>query len=159
MNLKIGIGTDIHKLKNGIPLIIGGTKIPFEKGASGHSDGDVLIHALCDAILGAAAMRDIGYHFSDKDPENKNADSRLFLVKVVEMVKEEGYDIINVDATIQLEKPKLSPYIDAIRESLATILKIPAANVSVKAKTAEGTGSVGMGKTIEAVAISLLCKE
>lgn len=158
IGIRTGIGTDLHRLKPGIPLVIGGVVIPFDKGCDGHSDGDVLIHAICDALLGAMAMHDIGYHFSDKDPANKGLSSSIFLEYVVKLLAKNGWHLLNLDTTIHLEKPKLLPYIESIRESLAEIAGVETSIISVKAKTGEGIGSVGSGEAIEAYAVCLISK-
>ncbi|CAN5653209.1 2-C-methyl-D-erythritol 2,4-cyclodiphosphate synthase [soil metagenome] len=153
---RIGFGNDIHKLISGKPLILGGVKIPAEKGATGHSDADVLTHAITDAILGALALGDIGSHFSDKDARWKDTDSFVFLKHTVEVMKEKGFRVVNVDSTISLEKPKLRPFIDKMRENLAKILEIKPDYISIKAKTGEGLGEVGKEKAIKAEAVVLL---
>jgi 2-C-methyl-D-erythritol 2,4-cyclodiphosphate synthase len=158
MNLRIGLGTDLHRLEEGIPLMIGGIEIPFHKGSAGHSDGDVLIHALCDAMLGALSLRDIGFHFSDKDPAHKGAASKVFLKQVMEMVNTKGWILVNMDATIHLEQPKLSPYIDQMRASLAEMIGVPTEVISVKAKTGERIGSIGTGDAVEAIVVCLIAQ-
>ncbi len=155
---RIGFGNDIHRLEENHELILGGVKIPAEKGAVGHSDADALAHAITDAILGALALGDIGSHFSDKDERWKNADSFVFLSEAVRLMKEKGYKIENVDSTVRLEKPKLRPFIDKMRENLAKILEIEIDCVSVKAKTGEKLDSIGEGKAIKADACILLSK-
>jgi 2-C-methyl-D-erythritol 2,4-cyclodiphosphate synthase len=157
-HMRIGIGTDLHRLTTGRPLILGGVTIPFHSGPLGHSDGDVLIHAVCDSLLGSVALQDIGAHFSDTDPAWKDADSTLLLRAVVAMVREKGYAPVNIDATIHLEQPKLRPYIDTIRSSLAEIIGMNCEDVSVKAKTAELTGPVGEGRAIEALVVCLVSR-
>jgi 2-C-methyl-D-erythritol 2,4-cyclodiphosphate synthase len=153
---RIGIGYDIHRLVEGRKLILGGIEIPFEKGLLGHSDSDVLTHAICDALLGAAALGDIGTHFPDTDARWKGASSLDLLTHIVELISGKGYDVINVDAVVMAERPKLRPYIDAMRERLAAILKIEIECVSVKAKTSEGLESVGRGEAMAAQAITLI---
>jgi len=153
---RIGFGNDIHQLVSGKPLILGGVEISADKGALGHSDADALLHATTDAILGALALGDIGSHFSDKDVRWKDADSFVFLKHTVELMKEKGFRVVNVDSTISLEKPKLRPFIDKMRENLARILEIKIDCVSVKAKTGEGLGEVGKEKAIKAEAVVLL---
>lgn len=155
---RIGMGTDLHRLVEGKPLVLGGVIIPFDHGSEGHSDGDVLIHATCDALLGALALRDIGYHFPDNDPRFKGAASIRFLREVMAMVKQNGYAVANIDATIHLERPKLKPYIDDIRAMMALELDVEIREVSVKAKTGEGVGPVGEGRAVEALVICLLIK-
>ena len=158
MSFRIGLGTDLHRLGDGKALMIGGVNIPSHKGSIGHSDGDVLIHAICDAFLGAIAARDIGYHFPDNDPENKDASSISFLKAVINMVESAGWKPVNIDATIHLEQPKLSPHIDSIRQSLAAIIGISAGDISVKAKTGERIGLIGGGEAIEALAVCLISR-
>jgi 2-C-methyl-D-erythritol 2,4-cyclodiphosphate synthase len=158
VNIRIGLGTDRHRLQEGIPLMLGGVTIPSDRGSLGHSDGDVLIHAICDALLGALAKRDIGFHFPDKDPSFKGASSRIFLEEVMRKVREAGWEVVNIDSTIHLETPKLSPHIDDIRMSLAEIMQTGADMISVKAKTGEKTGAVGTGEAVEAIAVCLLGK-
>ena len=154
--MRIGIGYDIHRLVEGRKLILGGVEIPFEKGLLGHSDSDVLTHAICDALLGAAALGDIGSHFPDTDPRFAGASSLDLLTQVVELLAEQGYGVANIDATVITEKPKLAPYIPAIRQQLATVMGVAIGQVSVKAKTNEKLESVGRGEAIKAQAISLL---
>jgi 2-C-methyl-D-erythritol 2,4-cyclodiphosphate synthase len=153
---RIGIGYDIHRLVEGRKLVLGGVEIPFEKGLLGHSDSDVLTHAICDALLGAAALGDIGTHFPDTDPRWAGASSLEFLSRVVEMLSEKGYRVHNVDATVMAERPKLRPYVQSIRERLASVLQIDVDQVNIKAKTNEGLGSVGGGDAMSAQAVALL---
>lgn len=153
---RIGIGYDIHRLVEGRKLIIGGVEIPFEKGLLGHSDSDVLTHAICDALLGAAALGDIGSHFPDSDPRLAGASSLDMLARVVELIGEGGFQVANIDATVLAERPKLAPYIPAMRAHLASILRTDIDCVSVKAKTSEGLESVGRGDAIAAQAVALL---
>jgi 2-C-methyl-D-erythritol 2,4-cyclodiphosphate synthase len=153
---RIGIGYDIHRLVEGRKLVLGGVEIPFERGLLGHSDSDVLTHAICDALLGAAALGDIGTHFPDSDPRWKDASSLDFLGRVIELLVDQGYRIVNVDATVMVERPKLKPHIQAIRERLASLLQLEVDRVSVKAKTGEGLESVGRGEAIAAQAVALL---
>jgi len=153
---RIGFGNDIHQLVEGKPLILGGVKIASELGAVGHSDADALLHAITDAILGALALGDIGSHFSDKDERWKNADSFVFLKEVVRMMKKKGFRVVNVDSTIHLEKPKLRPHIEKMREKIAHFLEIEIVRVSVKAKTGEKVDAVGMSRAVRAEAIILL---
>lgn len=150
--MRVGIGSDIHRLASGRPLMIGGIEIPSEKGESAHSDGDVLIHAIIDAILGAAASGDIGALYPDTSPETEGMDSAVMLGCVI---RDTGIRIINLDTTVNLEKPKLRPYIDAIRTRLSGIIGIPVSSISVKAKTAEGLGPIGEGLAVSAEAIIL----
>ncbi len=153
---KIGFGNDIHRLVPAKPLVIGGVTVDSDLGADGHSDADVLFHAVTDAILGALALGDIGTHFLNTDPQWKGADSGVFLAKAVELVKFHGFSVVNVDSTINLESPKLRPYIDEMRANLATVLKVDLGCVSVKAKTGEGADAVGERRAIRADAVVLL---
>jgi 2-C-methyl-D-erythritol 2,4-cyclodiphosphate synthase len=153
---RIGIGYDIHRLVESRKLVLGGVEIPYEKGLLGHSDSDVLTHAICDALLGAAALGDIGTHFPDTDPRWAGSSSLDFLAHVVELIAARGYQVGNIDATVLAERPKLKPYVQAIRERLASTLQIDVDRVSVKAKTNEGLGSVGRGEALAAQAIALL---
>ncbi len=153
---RIGFGNDIHRLISGKPLILGGVEIPADKGATGHSDADALLHAITDAILGALALGDIGLHFSDQDARWKNADSFVFLKHTIGLMKEKGFRIVNIDSIISLEKPKLRPFINKIRENLAKILEINLDCISVKAKTAEGLDTIGEERAIKAEAVVLL---
>ena len=154
--MRIGHGYDVHQLVAGRKLILGGVEIPFEKGLLGHSDADVLIHAIVDALLGAAALGDIGSHFPDTDPKWKDADSAKLLEAVVVEILGAGFVIGNVDATVICERPKLRPKIDAIRSRLAELLSIPVGSVSVKGKTNEKMDDVGAGVGIEVHAVALL---
>jgi len=151
--IRTGLGWDVHRLARQRPLILAGVAIPSEFGLEGHSDADVLLHAVTDALLGAAALGDIGMHFPDTDPQWKNASSSVFLVHALKLVRERGYRVVNVDSTVILERPKLKDYRAAIRESLARILELDLDRVSVKFKTAERVGPVGEGKSAEAQAI------
>jgi len=153
---RIGIGYDIHRLVEGRKLMLGGVDVPFEKGLLGHSDSDVLTHAICDALLGAAALGDIGTHFPDSDPRWAGVSSLEFLARVVELVSQKGYRIGNVDATVMAERPKLMPYIQAMCENLGRVLKIDSDQINIKAKTNEGMESVGRGEAIAAQAVALL---
>jgi 2-C-methyl-D-erythritol 2,4-cyclodiphosphate synthase len=154
--MRVGLGYDIHRLEEGRPLVLGGINVPFEKGLAGHSDGDALAHAIIDAVLGAAALGDIGRHFPDTSPRYRDADSLGLLVHVVRLVTEAGYRIAHVDANIIAERPKLSPYVDSMRSRLAECLGVGAGQVSVKAKTNEGVGPEGRGEAIRAQAVVLL---
>lgn len=153
---RMGIGYDIHRLEEGRPLIIGGEHIPFDKGLAGHSDADVLAHAIVDALLGAAALGDIGRLFPDTEPEYKDADSMALLAEAVTRVRAAGFEIVNIDSNVIAEQPKLSGHIDAMRENLAKHLSIPAASISVKAKTNERVGPEGKGEAIRAQAVALI---
>lgn len=158
MNFRIGYGNDIHRLEKGKPLILGGVSIESEFGAVGHSDADALCHAVTDAIFGALALGDIGAHFSDQDARWRDADSFVFLREAVRMIKAKGFSVSNLDATINLEKPKLRPFIDAMREKLARVLEIEIDCVSVKAKTGETVDAVGQSKAVKVEAVILLSK-
>jgi 2-C-methyl-D-erythritol 2,4-cyclodiphosphate synthase len=154
--VRIGQGYDVHALVEGRRLVIGGVVIPFAKGLAGHSDADVLIHAVCDALLGAAALGDIGRHFPDTDPRYANADSRAFLREVAGKVRDAGFSVANVDATVIAEAPRLATHIGAMVANLAADLGVPAGRINVKAKTAERLGAIGRGEGIAAEAIALL---
>ena len=153
---RIGIGYDTHRLVEGRPLVLGGVRIPFERGNEGHSDGDALAHALADAILGALCEGDLGFHFPDSDPKWKDADSLQLLARVNWLAHERGFHVVNADATIMLERPKLSDHIAAMRESLAETLNVDSGCISVKAKTGEGLDAVGRGEAVTAMAVVLL---
>lgn len=150
---RTGLGWDVHRLATGRPLILGGVTIPSEFGLEGHSNADVLAHAITDAILGAAALGDIGMHFPDSDPRWKGADSLVFLKHATELAREAGFELVNLDSTVILERPKLKDYRTAIREKLAAALGLPHDCVSVKFKTAEKVGPVGEGRSAEAQAV------
>ncbi|NOX18598.1 MAG: 2-C-methyl-D-erythritol 2,4-cyclodiphosphate synthase [Chlorobi bacterium] len=156
---KIGFGYDVHKFAENRKLILGGVEIPFDKGLEGHSDADALLHAICDALLGALALGDIGKHFPDTDIRYQNADSKIFLRESYKLVKEKGYRLGNIDSTVILEKPKLLPHIDKMRERIAKVLNVPVDLVSVKATTSEKMGFVGSGEGIKAVATVLISKD
>ena len=154
--MRIGQGSDVHALVEGRKLVIGGVTIPFGRGLAGHSDADVLVHAVCDALLGAAALGDIGRPFPDTDPKYRNADSRAFLREVAAKVRDAGFAIANLDATIQAEAPKMAPHIGAMIANLAADLGVPPSKINVKAKTAERLGAIGRGEGVAAEAIALL---
>ena len=154
--MRIGHGYDVHKFAENRDLIIGGVNIPYEKGLLGHSDADVLLHAVCDALLGAAALGDIGKHFPDTDPKFKGIDSMLLLKKVAELLKENGYKIINIDSTVLAQRPKLAPYILKMRENISDAMGVDVDFVSVKATTEEGLGFTGEGLGIAAHAVCLI---
>lgn len=154
--MRIGHGYDVHKLIENRPLVIGGETIPYEFGLLGHSDADVLLHAICDALLGAAALGDIGKHFPDTSSEFKGIDSKILLKKTVELITQKGYKIINIDATVIAQKPKLAPYISKMRENIAKICGIEIDDVNVKATTEEGLGFTGELKGISAHAVCIL---
>ena len=154
--LRVGIGNDLHRLAEGRKLILGGVRIPFDKGPVGHSDGDVLAHAICDALLGAARLGDIGRHFPNTSPQWKNASSLLFLRHVRQLLDAAGYSIVNIDATVGLERPKLAPHIPLMEKKVAAALALKPGQVSVKAKTGEGLDAVGRGEAIRADAVALI---
>ncbi|MCB0791461.1 MAG: 2-C-methyl-D-erythritol 2,4-cyclodiphosphate synthase [Flavobacteriales bacterium] len=156
MNLRIGHGYDVHRLVEGRDLWLGGVRIPHTHGALGHSDADVLLHALCDALLGAAARGDIGQHFPDTDARWKNADSKDLLERVVELLRIAGWSVVNVDTTLVLERPKIKPHIPAMRAVIARILHVQEDAVGIKATTNEGMGFVGRGEGVCAHAVALV---
>ena len=158
MNLKIGQGIDFHRLENGLSLWIGGILIPSEKGCVAHSDGDVLLHAVCDALLGAAGLRDIGHYFPNSSEEFRDIDSKILLGRTFGYIREKGFRIVNIDSTILLEKPKISPYIDDMKSVISAILGIQPDNISIKATTTEKMGPVGREEGITATAVVLLEK-
>jgi len=158
MPIRTGFGLDVHQLKEGLALIIGTVKIPYHKGCLAHSDGDVLIHAICDSLLGAAGLRDIGTYFPDTDLKYKGIASSELLIKVREMIEKAGYRIVNIDSTIVLQKPKISPFIEEMIIALAEILKITDEQVSVKATTSEYLGFEGREEGISAYAVCLIEK-
>ena len=156
--MRIGSGYDVHRLVEERKLILGGVEIPYEKGLLGHSDADVLLHAIMDALLGAAALGDIGGHFPDTDPQYKGADSKKLLSCVLGLISEKGYCIMNIDATVIAQRPKLKPYIPQMREIIAEVLQIDADQINIKATTEEGLGFTGAGEGIAASAVCLLEK-
>ena len=155
-NFRIGHGYDVHRLVADRALILGGVTVPYEKGLLGHSDADVLLHAICDALLGALALGDIGKHFPDSDTQYENIDSRILLSRSAELIREKGWQIGNVDATVVAQAPRLSPYIEEMRKNIADTLKLPLDTVSVKATTEEHLGFTGEGLGIAAHAVCLL---
>ena len=159
MQLRIGQGYDIHRLVEGRPLVIGGLTLEYVRGPLGHSDGDALLHAVTDAILGACALGDIGRHFPPSDKRFKDADSKVLLRQAIEMVLEAGFTVINIDSTVILEKPRLAPHIEGMRRNLAELLDLDLDSISVKAKTNEGLGPVGEGQAIAAQAVALVEKK
>ena len=156
MNIRIGYGIDYHQLVEGRDLFIGGIKIPHDKGALGHSDADVLLHAICDALLGADALGDIGVHFPDTANEFKNIDSKILLAKTKSLIEAEGYQVINIDSTLCLEAPKIKPYVPQMQETIAGILGITIKDVSIKATTTEKMGFVGRKEGLVAHAAVLI---
>jgi 2-C-methyl-D-erythritol 2,4-cyclodiphosphate synthase len=159
MELRVGIGYDIHRLVEGRRLLLGGVEIPYIKGLLGHSDGDALLHAVCDAILGALSVGDIGEHFPDSDPRFSGADSASLLEKVREMMEGQGFSVNNLDTIIYAEQPKFLPFKKQIQASLGRLLRIEPVKVSVKAKTNEGLGEIGAGEAIACHAVVTLIKE
>lgn len=157
--IRVGYGYDVHRFQEGRKLILGGVEIPHERGLLGHSDADVLLHAITDALLGALALGDIGTHFPDTDQKHKNADSQKLLVEAYSMIRERGYKLGNLDATVIAEKPKLQPYIDEIRQSIATSLGCSIDDISVKATTSERMGFAGREEGMAAHAVVILYQE
>lgn len=155
-NLRIGYGFDIHRLEEGRPFVLGGITIPHHKGPSGHSDADVLIHAICDALLGAAGLGDIGHHFPNNDPKWKNADSKVLLTEVMKLLSAQGYRIINIDSTVLLEAPMIAPHIATMKEVLAPILGVDESRLSIKATTMEGMGLIGKEEGAAAQAVVMI---
>jgi 2-C-methyl-D-erythritol 2,4-cyclodiphosphate synthase len=156
MQIRVGTGYDVHRLAEGETLWLGGVLIPHEKGTVAHSDGDVLIHAICDALLGALRLGDIGMHFPDTSPEFKNIDSKILLVRCYQLVKQRRFSILNIDTTLCAQKPKLRPYIAEMEKTLAEVLNIPVDQVSVKATTTEHLGFIGREEGISAYAVVLV---
>ena len=156
MDYRVGNGYDVHQLAEGLPLVLGGVKIPHTKGCVAHSDGDVLIHALCDALLGALALGDIGQHFPDTSDAYEGIDSTLLLARVAAMVRDRGWDVVNVDVTLLAQKPKIAPFVPQMRARLAEVLGLDAGVVSVKATTTERLGFVGREEGVAAQATCLL---
>lgn len=159
MKIRVGLGYDVHRFAPGRELWLCGVKVPHTEGLAGHSDADVALHALCDALLGAASLRDIGYHFPDTDASFKDADSKLLLARVVELIGEKGYSVGNVDVTVCAQTPKLSSHIDRMRQTVAAILKVEPDDVGIKATTTEGLGFTGRKEGIAAYATCLITKD
>ena len=159
MDIRIGFGVDVHRLEEGREFWLGGFQLPSTFGAVGHSDADVLIHAICDALLGALNLRDIGYHFSDTDPQYKGIDSKILLKNVMDLIRGKGFGVVNVDATVILEKPKVNPHIEQMQQVLADLLEISADRMSIKATTHEKVDSFGAGEAVKAYAVCLLSKK
>jgi len=159
MNIKIGFGYDVHELAEGETLVLGGINIPHTKGTVAHSDGDVLIHAICDAILGAANLRDIGFQFPDTAMEYKNIDSRILLSKTIKLIENKGFKVGNIDSTLALQKPKVKDYINDMQECMAKILNISSEDISIKATTTEKLGFEGREEGVSAYAVVLIYKE
>jgi 2-C-methyl-D-erythritol 2,4-cyclodiphosphate synthase len=158
MDIRIGFGVDVHRLEEGYEFWLGGLKLPSSFGAVGHSDADVLIHAICDALLGALNLRDIGFHFSDTDPQYKGIDSKILLKNVMDLIKEKGFSVVNIDATVVLEKPKVNPHIPQMQQILAELLEVETDRVSIKATTHEKVDSFGAGEAVKAYAVCLVSK-
>jgi 2-C-methyl-D-erythritol 2,4-cyclodiphosphate synthase len=158
MKVRVGFGFDVHQLQVGKELWLGGIKIPSIKGAVGHSDADVLIHAICDALLGAAGLRDIGFHFPDTSSEFKGIDSKILLTRVMELLKKENYSIGNIDCSLVLESPKINPHIDTMKQTLASVLGIEITDIGIKATTNEKMGYVGREEGVCAYAVALIQK-
>ncbi len=156
LRIRIGQGFDVHAFAEGRKLILGGIEIPHDRGLAGHSDADVLLHAICDALLGAAGLGDIGRHFPDTDPGFKGADSRQLLHQVVTMLERKGWGVVNVDATVIAQAPRLAPYIEAMRDQIAGLLRLDPASVNIKATTTEHLGFAGRGEGIAAMATALI---
>lgn len=156
MNLRIGFGVDVHRLAETHELFVGGKKIESDLGAVGHSDADVLLHAICDALLGALNLRDIGFHFSDTDPQYKGIDSKILLKNVFQLIKERGYSVVNIDSTVILEKPKLNPHIPEMQQIIAEILETEVDFISIKATTHERVDAFGERKAVKAYAVCLI---
>ena len=158
MKIRVGQGYDVHRLEEGRDFWLGGIKVPHTHGAVGHSDADIACHVICDALLGAANMRNIGYHFSDKDPQWKGVDSKILLARVMEMIREAGWEVNNIDVTIILQIPKLNPHIPEMKRVLAEVMKIEEEDLSIKATTSEHIGFVGRGEGIAAQCVALIMK-
>ncbi|MDI9864917.1 MULTISPECIES: 2-C-methyl-D-erythritol 2,4-cyclodiphosphate synthase [Bacteroidota] len=158
MKIRVGQGYDVHRLEEGRDFWLGGIKVPHTHGAVGHSDADIACHVICDALLGAANMRNIGYHFSDKDPQWKGVDSKILLARVMEMIREAGWEVNNIDVTIILQVPKLNPHIPEMKRVLAEVMKIDEEDLSIKATTSEHIGFVGRGEGIAAQCVALIKK-
>lgn len=158
MNIRIGQGIDFHQLETGLDLWLGGVKIPSQQGCVAHSDGDVLLHAICDALLGAAGLRDIGFYFPDTDEKLKNIDSKILLKNTFDLIRQKGYSVINIDSTVCLEKPKISSFIEEMKNIISSILETNSDNVGVKATTTEKLGFTGREEGIVAIAVVLLNK-
>jgi 2-C-methyl-D-erythritol 2,4-cyclodiphosphate synthase len=156
MNLRIGQGIDFHRLEKGLDLWLGGVKIPSEKGCVAHSDGDVLLHAVCDSLLGAAGLRDIGHYFPDTDSKYKDIDSKILLRKTFDLIRQKGFSVNNLDCTICLEEPKISPFIEEMKNTISSIIETEQGNVAIKATTTEKLGFTGRGEGIIAFSIVLL---
>jgi 2-C-methyl-D-erythritol 2,4-cyclodiphosphate synthase len=159
MKIRVGLGFDVHQLEEGRDFWLGGVLLPASKGAVGHSDADVLIHAICDALLGAANLRDIGFHYSNKDPQWKDKRSTFFLLDVTRMLLEKGWKIENVDCTLTLENPKINPHIPEMKKVLAPLMNLTEDDISIKATTNESLGYVGREEGVNAMAVALIRKD
>ncbi len=159
MKIRVGLGFDVHQLEEGRDFFLGGIKVPASKGAVGHSDADVLIHAICDALLGASNLRDIGFHYSNKDPRWSGMDSKFFLQDVTRLLVEKGWAIENIDCTLCLEAPKINPYIPEMKKVLAPLMNISEDDISIKATTAERLGYIGREEGVNAYAVALIKME
>ncbi|WP_114747675.1 2-C-methyl-D-erythritol 2,4-cyclodiphosphate synthase [Pleomorphovibrio marinus] len=157
-NIRVGFGYDVHQLKEGQEFWLGGIKIIHNKGAVGHSDADVLIHVICDALLGAANLRDIGYHFSDTDPQFKGIDSKVLLKEVMDLLKKENYEVGNLDCTVCLQQPKLNPLVPEMKNCLAQVMGVEASQISIKATTTEKLGFVGREEGVSAYCVALITR-
>jgi 2-C-methyl-D-erythritol 2,4-cyclodiphosphate synthase len=155
-NFRIGFGYDVHQLQEGYEFWLGGIKLEHVKGAVGHSDADVLIHVICDALLGAANLRDIGYHFSDKDPKYKGIDSKILLKEVMHLIRNEGYEVGNIDTTVCLQIPKVNPHIALMKKTLSEVMEVEERNISIKATTTENLGFVGREEGVSAYCVALI---
>jgi len=158
MNIRIGQGIDFHRLEPGLDLWLGGVKIPSDRGCVAHSDGDVLLHAICDAMFGAAGLRDIGYYFPDTDQKYKNIRSSILLENTLSLIQKEGFLVINIDSTICLEKPRIAPHVEKMKETISGILRIDRGDISIKATTTEKMGFTGREEGVVAIAVVLLSK-
>lgn len=158
MNTRIGQGIDFHRLEPGLDLWLGGVRIPSERGCVAYSDGDVLLHAVCDALLGAAGLRDIGFHFPDSDPEFRKIDSRILLERTFKLISEKGYSVVNIDSTVCLEKPKIAPFTLEMRNVISAILKTAPEDISIKATTTEKLGFTGREEGVVALAVVMIQK-
>lgn len=156
LNMRVGIGYDVHRLVDGRKLILGGVDVPFKKGLQGHSDADVLVHAICDALLGAAGLSDIGSHFPDSDPKFKDISSLKLLAKTYEMITKKGVSILNLDTIIFAEKPKLLPYRQTMQKKIAAMIHLEESRINIKATTTEGLGMIGKGEGIAAMCVALV---
>ncbi|MGV3559418.1 2-C-methyl-D-erythritol 2,4-cyclodiphosphate synthase [Larkinella arboricola] len=156
MKIRVGQGYDVHQLVEGRDFWLGGILIPHTHGAQGHSDADVICHVICDALLGAANLRNIGYHFSDKDPRWKGVDSKVLLAEVMRMIREKGYEVSNIDVTVVLQEPKLNPHIPAMKTCLSGVMNVPEDDISIKATTSEHMGFVGRKEGIAAFCVALI---